>query len=175
MGPLSSNNLCIAPAFYISQVDLAGPFQAFSQHHKIWLLVFCCSTTTCVNVKVMEDYSTPSFIQAFVRFSCQFGYPSKLLIDEGGQLVKGCHTMKLDFSDIQQQLHQNMHVDFETCPVGGRNMHGRVERKIKSVRNSLEKNLHLHRLSIIQWEKWHQSSAIPSTTCHLLSTTSKLT
>eukprot|EP00794_Sanderia_malayensis_P019734 gene19734-biopygen14569 len=34
MGPLSSNNLCIAPAFYITQADLAGPFQAFSQHHK---------------------------------------------------------------------------------------------------------------------------------------------
>eukprot|EP00794_Sanderia_malayensis_P006911 gene6911-biopygen5645 len=157
MGPLSSNNLCIAPAFYITQADLAGPFQAFSQHQKrttvkIWLLVFCCSTTTCINIKVMEDYSTPSFIQAFMRFACQFGYPSKLLIDEGGQLTKGCQTMKFDFINIQQQLHKDMHVEFQTCPVGGHNMHGRVERKIKSVRSSLEKNLHLHRLSIIQWE-----------------------
>eukprot|EP00794_Sanderia_malayensis_P019735 gene19735-biopygen14570 len=99
----------------------------------------------------MEDYSTPSFIQAFVRFACQFGYPSKLLIDEGGQLTKGCQTMKFDFTNIQQQLHKDMHVEFQTCPVGGHNMHGRVERKIKSVRSSLEKNLHLHPLSIIQW------------------------
>ena len=43
-----------------------------------------------------------------------------------------------------------MHVD--TCPVGEHNMHGRVERKIKAVRSSLKKNMHQHRLSIIQWE-----------------------
>ncbi|XP_066929622.1 uncharacterized protein [Clytia hemisphaerica] len=157
MGPLSMDNLCIAPAFFITQADLAGPFQAFSQHHKrttvkVWLLVFCCATTTSVNIRVMEDYAEPSFIQAFTRFSCQFGYPSKLLIDEGGQLVKGCQTMKFDMTDIQQQLHKDVHLEFQTCPVGGHNMHGRVERKIKSVRNSLDKNLQLHRLSIIQWE-----------------------
>ena len=63
---------------------------------QIWLLVFFCSTTTCINVRILEDYSTPSFIQAFMRSSCQFGYQSKLLIDEGGQLVKGCQTMKFD-------------------------------------------------------------------------------
>ena len=157
MGPLSMDNLCIAPPFFITQTDLAGPFQAFSQHHKrttvkIWFLVFCCSTTTCINIKVMEDYSTPSFIQAFTRFSCQHGYPSKLLIDEGGQLIKGCQTMKFDLTDIQQQLYKDVQLEFQTCPVGGHNMHGRVERKIKSIRNSLEKNMHLQRLSIIQWE-----------------------
>ena len=30
MGPVSSNNLCIAPAFFISQVDLFGPFCSYS-------------------------------------------------------------------------------------------------------------------------------------------------
>ncbi|XP_066922618.1 uncharacterized protein [Clytia hemisphaerica] len=31
MGPLSQDNLVIAPAFYVSQVDLAGPFSSYSQ------------------------------------------------------------------------------------------------------------------------------------------------
>jgi len=129
------DNLCIAPPFYITQADIAGPFDAFSQHYKrtvvkIWLLVFCCSTTTCINIRVLEDYSTPSFIQAFMRFSCQFGYPFKLLIDEGGQLVKGCQTMEFDINDIKQQLHKDVCLEFQTCPVGGHNMHGDVERKI---------------------------------------------
>jgi len=43
MGPFP-DNLVIAPAFYITQADLTGPLQVFSQHHrrttvKIWLLV----------------------------------------------------------------------------------------------------------------------------------------
>ncbi|XP_066924707.1 uncharacterized protein [Clytia hemisphaerica] len=157
MGPLSQDNLIIAPAFYISQVDLAGPFSSYSQHHKrttvkIWLVVFCCATTTAVNIKVMEDYSTTSFLQAFTRFSCQVGYPNKLLADEGGQLIKGCETMKLDIVDIAFQLHRDQRINFETCPVGGHNHHGRVERKIREVRSSLEKSMHNKRLSIIQWE-----------------------
>ena len=85
-----------------------------------------------------------------MRFSCQFGYPFK--IDEGGQLVKGCQTMKFDLNDIKQQLHRDVGLEFQTCPVGGHNMHGRVERKIKCVRDSLAKNLQLHRLSHMQWE-----------------------
>ena len=72
MGPVSEYNLKIAPAFYITQVDLTGPFKAYSKHNKratlkIWLVVFCCATTTTINIKVMEDYSTTAFIQAFTQ------------------------------------------------------------------------------------------------------------
>ena len=60
MGPVSEYNLKIAPAFYITQVDLTGPFKAYSKQSKratlkIWLVVFCCATTTTINIKVMED------------------------------------------------------------------------------------------------------------------------
>ena len=53
MGPISKYYLTIAPPFYISQVDLAGPFKARSTHNeretiKIWLAVFCCSTASTV-------------------------------------------------------------------------------------------------------------------------------
>ncbi|XP_066927413.1 uncharacterized protein [Clytia hemisphaerica] len=116
MGPLSQDNLIVAPAFYTSQVDLAGPFSSYSQHHK--------RTTV--------------------------GYLNKLLADEGGQLIKGSETMKLDIVDIQ--LHRDQRINFETCPVGGHNHHGRVERKIREVRSSLEKSMHNERLSIIQWK-----------------------
>ena len=44
MGPISSHNLTIAPAFYVSQTDLAGPFKAYSSHNKrntikIWFVI----------------------------------------------------------------------------------------------------------------------------------------
>ena len=74
MGPISPFNTTIAPAFYITQVDLAGPFLSYSSYHKrttikVWFAVFCCCTTSAVKIKLMEDYSSSAFIQAFIRFS----------------------------------------------------------------------------------------------------------
>ena len=157
MSPVSQYNLTIAPAFYVTQVDLAGPFKAYSPHQKrttikIWLVIFCCTTTSATSIKVMDDYSSTAFIQAFIRFSCCYGYPKVLLPDEGSQLVKGCESMKLNFQNIKFRLHHDVSVEFEVCPVGGHNMHGKVERKIREIKISIEKNMVNERLSIIQWE-----------------------
>ncbi len=157
MGPVSLHSLTIAPAFYVSQVDLAGPFDAHCHHHKrntikIWYVVFCCATTSTTIIKVMEDYSTTSFLHAFTRFSSDVGYPKTLLIDSGSQLIKGCETMKLSFWDIKFQLSKDVNVDFEICPVGGHNINGKVERKIREVKKSINKSLSNRRLSIMQWE-----------------------
>ena len=157
MGPVSTFNLTIAPAFYITQVDLAGPFTAYSQHHKrttvkVWLAVFCCCTTSTVSLKVMEDYSSTSFIQAFIRLSCDVGYPKILLPDEGSQLIKSCQNVRYNFKDVKEKLFVDSKVEFYPCPVGGHNMHGRVERKIREVKESIEKSFQSQRLSIIQWE-----------------------
>ena len=100
----------------------------------------------------MEGYETSDFIQAFIRFSCDSGYPKVLLPDEGSQLVSACENMKLDFYDLKYQLHLKTSVEFKTCPVGGHNTHGKVERKIRHVRESLEKNIMNERLSVLQWE-----------------------
>ena len=100
----------------------------------------------------MEDYSTSSFILAFIRFSCKVGYPKKLMPDAGSQLVKGCQSMTIKFSDIKHQLHSEYGVEFEVCPVGAHYMHGKVERKIRHVQESFLKSNDKNRLSIIQWE-----------------------
>ena len=157
MGPVSDYNLKIAPCFYISQVDLAGPFKSYSAHHKrtivkIWFAVFCCAATTTVCIKIMEDYTTEAILQAFIPLSCEVGYPKILLTDEGSQLVKGCESMVLNFKNIQNKLFIDMNVQFETCPVSGHYMHGRVERKIKQIRECVEKSLYNERLSLLQWE-----------------------
>ena len=95
MGPKSCDNLRIAPAFYSCQTDLFGPYSSYSSANKratikVWFVIFCCCATGAVDIKVAEDYSTSSFIQAFIRFSCKVGYPRKILPDAGSQLVKGC-------------------------------------------------------------------------------------
>ena len=157
MGPVSAHRLTIAPPFYITQVDLAGPFKAYSSHNKrctikIYLAVFCCSTTSTVSIRTLEDYGTESFIKAYIRLSSEVGYPKMLLIDEGSQLVKACKTMEFNFHDVKNKLYINHSTEFEVCPVGGHNMHGRVERKIKQIKESLEKTIANERLSVLGWE-----------------------
>ena len=156
MGPVSETNIKIAPAFYYTQVDIAGPYNAYSLFNKrkcikVWLVVFCCSTTSTVNIKVMEDYGSGAFVKAFIRFACEVGYPQKLLPDAGSQLVKGCEIMRLSFKDIKNQLYQDHHVEFQTCPVGGHNMHGRVERRIRQVKESM-RTMSSEKLSVMEWE-----------------------
>ena len=164
MGPKHESNLCIAPAFFNVQVDLCGHFESYSNVNKrakvkIWLVIFCCSTTGATDIKVMEDYSTDSFILAFIRFACRYGYPSTLYPDAGGQLVKGCNDMILSFSTIKYKLEIEYGVQFFTCPVGSHYVHGKVERKIRDVRMSIQKHLCNQRLSIIQWETLGQQIA----------------
>ena len=157
MGPISGFNTTIAPAFYITQVDLAGPVLAYSSFHrrttvKLWMAVFCCSTTSTVSIKMMEDYSASAFVRAFIRLSCEVGYPKYLLSDAGSQLICGSVNMNFDFKDLKQQLHKDVKVILEVCPVGGHNMHGRVERKIREIKMSLEKNFQGMKFSVLQWE-----------------------
>ena len=58
----------------------------------------------------------------------------------------------LNFSDVKHKLHSEFGVNFQPCPVGAHHVHGKVERKIKEIKRSFEKELCNHRLSVIQWE-----------------------
>ena len=152
MDPISKHSITIVPAFCATQADIGGPFKACSLHHKrttikIWLIVYCCISTSTTNVKVMDDYSAQAFIQAFIRFSCEV---------EGSQLIKGCENMKISFTDIKGKLHRDMMIDFATCPVGGHNYNGKVERRIKHLKESLEKTISNQRLSVVQWKQLQQ-------------------
>ena len=101
----------------------------------------------------MEDYSTSAFLSSFIRFSVDVGYPKKMICDSGSQLIKGCESMQLSFRDLQFQLRQeSAGIEFEVVPVGGHNMNGRVERKIREIRKSMETSLSNERLSILDWE-----------------------
>ena len=157
MGPKDPSNICIAPPFYNTQVDICGPYDSYSNSNKrakvkVWFVIFCCCATGAVDAKLMEDYSTDSFLLAFIRFSCRYGYPHKLYPDSGSQLLKGCTDMVLSYCDIKNRLSTDYGVDFDTCPVGSHYVHGKVERKIQEVKKSIEKSLNNHRLSVIQWE-----------------------
>ena len=75
-----------------------------------------------------------------------------MLIDEESQLVKGCRSTRLTFTDTSNKLHNGTMVTFDTCPVGGHNYNGKVERRIQHIRESLDKSCQNERLSVLQWE-----------------------
>ena len=157
MGPLPKSSFTIAPAFYNTQLDLSGPYKSYSPAHKrttvkVWLVVYCCCSTSAVMINVMDDYSSAAFIQAFTRFASRHGFPKKVFCDEGSQLVKGTKDMKLSYINIKSRLFNEQGVEVQTCPVGGHNVNGKVERKIKEINLSLEKFINNQRLSLLQWE-----------------------
>ena len=157
MGPVSSYNLNIAPAFYVTQVDLFGPLQSYHGANKrtkmkIWGIVFCCATTGAVDIKVMESYTSSSFILGFKRFSSRAGFPKVMLPDQGSQLLKACGDVELKFNDVKGKLNREYGIEFNACPVGAHYMHGRVERKIRQVRECLARSLDGHKLSVLEWE-----------------------
>ena len=86
------------------------------------------------------------------RFSCEAGFPKLLLVDEGSQLVRGCENMMINNVDARGVLKQEFGIDFKTCPVGGHNFHGKAERKIKAVQETIAKTMLNARLSTLQWE-----------------------
>ena len=125
------NQRTIAPAFYASQVDLSGPYLSYYPEHKITTIIIWL--TVLISINVIHNYLTDAFLQPFTQFACDHRHPEKLYCDRSSQVVSGCENMKLNFQDLQFKLHQKQVVDFSICPVGGHNVYGKVERKIKEI------------------------------------------
>ena len=168
MGKIHDNRLTIAPPFYISQVDLMGPFDARCNHNhrsvvKVWGCLFKDPSSGALSVHAMTSYSTDAFLDAYTRFSARYGHPSYLHIDEGSQLMKACKDMELSLVNINNNLSVNygVGVQHSTCPVGGHNQQGCVERSVKSVKNLMQKVYKGIRMDIMSYETcfaWISSS-----------------
>ena len=164
MGKVHESRFVVAPPFFTAQCDIMGPFDAHCEHNhrsvvKCYGLVFKCPATHAISVHVMQTYSTESFLCAFTRFSTRFGYPKKLHVDAGSQLVKGCKEMKIEFQDLESAIYQKSQtgIDHEIGPVGGHNYQGDVERSIKEVKKLFKKTFQGQKLDLLNYETAFQS------------------
>ena len=67
--------------------------------------------------------------------------------------MSGCESVVLNMTDIKGSLQREFGIEFSTCPVGGHNYHGKVERKIKTVKETLSvEGVQKLRLSVLEWE-----------------------
>ena len=159
MGKIHQTRLTIAPVFHCSQVDLFGPLIAVCEHQhrssvKVYGVVFKDPGSCAVAIYVMQNYSTPSFLQAYTRFAARYGHPTELRIDEGSQLMAACKKMELSIVDITNNLsveHQ-VGIKYSTCAVANHNAHGMVERSIREIKNLMAKMYKGLKLDILSLE-----------------------
>ena len=160
MGPIADEQLVIAPPFWIAMCDIFGPCQVYVPGHsmlsrnkqavdvKCYVLVFVCLVTKLVNMQVIETKKTDGVIDGINRLGCEVGIPSFVLVDQDSSIIKALNEAEVNLKDLQHVLYKEKGIKFKTCPVSGHNMHGAVERKIRSVQECLERadvaNMRLH-------------------------------
>ena len=150
MGSISDEQLTIAPAFYITMLDIFGPCKVFVPGHamktrhrniveaKCYILVFACPVTKAVNLQVIEEKGADGVLDGVNRLGCEVGFPSFLLVDQDSGILKALKEAKVELMDLQFLFQKERDIKFKTCPVSGHNFHGLVERKIRSVQECLE-------------------------------------
>ena len=160
MGPISDNQLLIAPPFWCCQVDLFGPLFCYVPGQeralrgkaaapvKTWILTIVCEVTKLVNCQVIEKSDASGILDGLTRLGCEVGLPSLMLADQGSNLVKAIRDAEATLKNLKLQVYKEKGIKFEVCSVGGHNEHGLVERIIRSIQDSmLECGLHSKKLT----------------------------
>ena len=111
-----------------------------------------CIVTSNTNLQVVEMKDTGAILEAFVRLSCEAGYPKYIFCDQDSSIMKVLKEIRVNLRDLSHNLYSEYGVLFETCSVGGHDSHGKVERTIRSVQDSLSDlgldNMRLHAMGI---------------------------
>ena len=150
MGPIAQEQLMIAPPFFITMLDLCGPMKSYIPGYeretrnrpalvsKLHIMVAVCVTTKIVNLQVLEGKSAAAIIDGFTRLSCEVGIPSMVHVDQDSGALAGFQSVELEYRDLEHKLWTQFGISFSTCPVGGHDQHGLVERVIKSIKETFD-------------------------------------
>ena len=149
-GPIGEHSLTVAPPFYACQADLYGPVSVYApgaqrdlrgrpaKMCKVWSLVFVCPVTRLVNCQVVETSDHSGIVDGVTRLAAEVGFPKYLMIDQDSAVIKCLQEASVNMRNLQHNLFTERGVVFTTCPVGGHNFHGHVERVIRSIQNLLD-------------------------------------
>ena len=142
MAPLPADRFGPAPIFSAIAIDLFGPLEYRDmvnkrKTNKSWGVIFVCMATSAIHIELTESYSTDSFLQAFRRFICARGTPSRVISDRGSQLVLAAKEVAgWNFSDIQDWCASRKFI-WDLVPTSGQHMNGQAERTIGLVKKVL--------------------------------------
>ena len=152
MGPLSDSQITISPVFFYTLVDLWGPLTAYApgyekvtrstsdKPHLIYVMVLACCATGTVNCQVIEGKDTGYCLDGFNRFFCETTVPKIIFTDEEGGLVKALKEARVDIVDLAGNLAMQKGIQFQTVVPQGHSAHGKIEKKIHLLQQSLERS-----------------------------------
>ena len=89
MAPIPSVRTAPSRPFTSAGVDYAGPFAVRTskcrgqRSEKGYVAVFICMITRAVHLEVVSDYSAPTFLMAFRRFTARRGLCQEVYSDQG--------------------------------------------------------------------------------------------
>jgi hypothetical protein len=133
----------VAPPFYFIQVDIAMAFKAkpFKESRKsltAHALVIVCMVTSATSILVLDGLSTQAVVQALERHAARYGMPGEVHVDSGSQLEKLKDT-NFNIRNVHGQEYRGMKFKVMVSTPKAHQEHGRVERKIRTLREMLEK------------------------------------
>ena len=165
MGPLDSSQTSIAPVFYFTLIDLWGPLPSFvpgyekitrssaSKPHDVYMMVCACAATGTVNCQVIEGRKTGFCLDGLNRFFSETAVPKIIYTDEEGGLLRGLAHGEVDLVDLSGVLSRQRGVEFVTVVPQGHSGHGRIERRIRMLQQSLEQSeLRKSRCTALGWQ-----------------------
>ena len=164
MGPLADTQLSISPIFYFTYLDMWGPIPVYTpgyekrtrtrkMEYDVYMLVCGCAVTGTINAQIIERKTTGAVLDGLNRFFCETSVPKICYPDQDGALMKALTEGEISLLDLQGNLHTERGIKFEVCLPQGHYAHGRIERRIKMIQDSLERsNMKNSRCTATGWQ-----------------------
>lgn len=158
MGNHPESRLQIAPAFYHCMADICygfkgKPHKTARTNVKIYALVIVCLLTSATSILALEGLETQDVVIALERHSALHGVPATIFVDQGTQLVSLDKT-SMNLRDANHQLRESLGFEIVPSVAKSHEERGRVERKIRTLRDMLNKtavNTDIA-MTALQWE-----------------------
>ena len=133
----------LSPPFYNAQLDIAFGFKGSCYKRSrttipVYALVIVCLLSGACNILACDGLQSQDVVLALERHCARYGAPSSLYVDNGSNLI-ALDSVKLDIRALNGTLMENLGFKVHVCPPKAHESRGRVERKIRQLRETLEK------------------------------------
>ncbi|XP_059223637.1 uncharacterized protein LOC131997167 [Stomoxys calcitrans] len=164
MAPLPQDRCTITPAFHVTGIDFAGPFDIKSSPLrrspllKGYVSIFVCFATKAVHLEPCSELSTAAFEAAFARFLGRRGLPRKVVSDNGRNFVGASRKLLREFrsfiqvvaSDISEK-YSTQGFEWQFIPPHAPHMGGLWEAAVKSFKHHFKRVAGAHLFTFEQF------------------------
>ena len=105
-----------------------------------YLLVIGCAVSGAINCQVLEKKDPSAVLDGLNRFFSECSVPKIMYPDKDGALVKAISEGCINLIDLQGRLHSERGLQFEVCLPQNHSAHGRIERRIRMIQQSLARS-----------------------------------